>query len=111
MTISKKRISNLATNNLTKLVNFWQILIKSIEEIRYAPNQDQAGSMAIIKLCYGALLPDPSTLLKKLSNSQGPDQESDNVANDPILKINEQKKSNEEFNNINKDQDSPISKS
>jgi len=103
----QKRISNLATNNLTKLVNFWQILIKSIEEIRYAPNQDQAGSMAIIKLCYGALLPDPSTLLKKLSNSQGSDQESDNVANDPVLKINEQKKSNEEFDNVNKDQDTP----
>ena len=102
----QKRISNLATNNLTKLVNFWQILIKSIEEIRYAPNQDQAGSMAIIKLCYGALLPDPSTLLKKLSNTQVPDQESNNIANDPILKINEQKKSDEEFDSINKDQDS-----
>ena len=101
----QKRISNLATNNLTKLVNFWQILIKSVEEIRYAPNQDQAGSMAIIKLCYGALLPDPSTLLKKLSNSQGPGQESDNQANDSILKINEKKKSNEDFNKINKDQD------
>ena len=101
----QKRISNLATNNLTKLVNFWQILIKSIEEIRYAPNQDQAGSMAIIKLCYGALLPDPSTLLKKLSNSQVPDQESNNIANDPILKINEQKKSDEEFDSTNKDQD------
>ena len=91
----QKRISNLATNNLTKLVNFWQILIKSIEEIRYAPNQDQAGSMAIIKLCYGALLPDPSTLLKKLPHPQVPDQESNNIANDPILKINEQKKSDE----------------
>ena len=102
----QKRISNLATNNLTKLVNFWQILIKSIEEIRYAPNQDQAGSMAIIKLCYGALLPDPSTLLKKLSNSQVPDQESNNEANHPILKINEQKKSDEEFHSINKDKDS-----
>ena len=101
----QKRISNLATNNLTKLVNFWQILIKSIEEIRYAPNQDQAGSMAIIKLCYGALLPDPSTLLKKLSNSQVPDQESNNKANHPILKINEQKKSDEEFDSTNKDQD------
>ena len=103
----QKRISNLATNNLTKLVNFWQILIKSIEEIRYAPNQDQAGSMVIIKLCYGTLLPDPAALLKKLSNSQAPDQESNNIANDPILKINEQKKSDEEFNNVNKDQDTP----
>ena len=88
----QKRIYNLAADNLTKLVNFWQILIKSIEEIRYAPNQDQAGSMAIIKLCYGSLLPDPSTLLKKLSNSQGSDQESDNLVNNPALKINEQKK-------------------
>ena len=64
MTISKREFLNLASNNLTKLVKFWQILIKSIEEIRYAPNQDQAGSMAIIKLCYGSLLPDPINLLK-----------------------------------------------
>ena len=103
----QKRIYNLATNNLTKLVNFWQILIKSIEEIRYAPNQDQAGSMAIIKLCYGSLLPDPSTLLKKLSNSQGSDQESDNLVNNPALKINEQKKNDEKLNNTIKGQDTP----
>ena len=103
----QKRIYNLAANNLTKLVNFWQILIKSIEEIRYAPNQDQAGSMAIIKLCYGSLLPDPSTLLKKLSNSQGSDQESDNLVNNPALKINEQKKNDEELNNTIKGQDTP----
>ena len=103
----QKRIYNLATNNLAKLVNFWQILIKSIEEIRYAPNQDQAGSMAIIKLCYGSLLPDPSTLLKKLSNSQGSDQESDNLVNNPALKINEQKKNDEKLNNTIKGQDTP----
>ena len=103
----QKRIYNLAADNLTKLVNFWQILIKSIEEIRYAPNQDQAGSMAIIKLCYGSLLPDPSTLLKKLSNSQGSDQESDNLVNNPALKINEQKKNDEKLNNTIKGQDTP----
>ena len=100
----QKRIYNLAADNLTKLVNFWQILIKSIEEIRYAPNQDQAGSMAIIKLCYGSLLPDPSTLLKKLSNSQGSDQESDNLVNNPALKKNEPKKNDEELNNTIKGQ-------
>ena len=103
----QKRIYNLAADNLTKLVNFWQILIKSIEEIRYAPNQDQAGSMAIIKLCYGSLLPDPSTLLKKLSNSQGSDQESDNLVNNPALKINEQKKNDKKLNNTIKGQDTP----
>ena len=35
---------------------------------------------------------DPSDTIKKALDSQVSDQESDNVANDPILKINEQKK-------------------
>ena len=97
----QERISNIAKNNLTKLVNFWQILIKSIEEIRYAPNQEQAGSMAIIKLCYGALLPDPSTLLKQLSNRQESEPENIDEVNSPVLNTNEKKKSNEELVSIN----------
>jgi len=101
----QERISNIAKNNLTKLVNFWQILIKSIEEIRYAPNQEQAGSMAIIKLCYGTLLPDPSTLLKQLSNTQESKPENVDEVDSPVLNLNEKKKSIEEPASINsKDQ-------
>ena len=63
----QKKISEISTNGLPKLVRLWQILIKSIEELKYAPNEEQAGSMAIIKLCYGSSLPDPSQFLEKMS--------------------------------------------
>ena len=63
----QKKISEFSTNGLPKLVRLWQILIKSIEELKYAPNEVQAGSMAIIKLCYGSSLPDPSQFLEKIS--------------------------------------------
>ena len=63
----QKKISEISTNGLPKLVRLWQILIKSFEELKYAPNEEQAGSMAIIKLCYGSSLPDPGQFLEKIS--------------------------------------------
>mgnify|MGYP000683259118 CR=1 FL=1 len=68
----------------------WQILIKSVEELRYAPNEQQAGSMAIIKLCYGSLMPDPIEFLEKISN-----QTKINLNNDSDKNV---KKSNIENN-------------
>ena len=64
----QKKISEISTNGLPKLVRLWQILIKSFEELKYAPNEEQAGSMAIIKLCYGSSLPDPSKFLEKITD-------------------------------------------
>ncbi len=64
---TQKKISEISKNGLPKLVRLWQILIKSFEELKYAPNEQQAGSMAIIKLCYGSSLPDPSQFLEKIS--------------------------------------------
>ena len=99
----EEKISKLATNNLTKLVNFWQILIKSIEEIRYAPNQEQAGSMAIIKLCYGSLLPDPSALLKQLSSPLKNDETKINVPQMSTTDDFDVKNKPQNSNNINQD--------
>jgi hypothetical protein len=48
--------------------------------------------MAIIKLCYGTLLPDPSTLLKQLSNTQEAKPENIDEVNSPVLNLNEKKK-------------------
>jgi len=64
----QKDILNIASFGLPKLVKAWQILIKSIEELRYAPNEEQSSSMTIIKLCFASTLPDPAELLDKLSN-------------------------------------------
>ena len=77
-----KSISEISSHGLPKLVKFWQILIKSVEELRYAPNEQQAGSMAIIKLCFGSQMPDPSEFLEKLSNQTKDnlnDNDTDNV--------------------------------
>ena len=77
----QKSISEISSHGLPKLVKLWQILIKSVEELRYAPNEQQAGSMAIIKLCYGSLMPDPSEFLEKISNQTKINLNSDNDKN------------------------------
>ena len=66
----QKNIQNISQYGLPKLVKLWQILIKGIEELRYAPSETQAGSMIIIKLCYATSLPDPSDLMDKISSEK-----------------------------------------
>ena len=66
----QKNIQNISQYGLPKLVKLWQILIKGIEELRYAPSESQAGSMIIIKLCYATSLPDPSDLMDKISSEK-----------------------------------------
>ena len=67
---NQKKTENISNYGLPKLVKLWQVLIKSIEELRYAPNQEQSGSMTILKLCYTSSLPDPSELIEKLANQK-----------------------------------------
>ncbi len=101
----QKKISKISTNGLPKLVRLWQILIKSFEELKYAPNEEQAGSMAIIKLCYGSSLPDPSKFLEKISeqtNTQSVNKQpkvseasySQNKLNKEVIVNNEEKSEN-----------------
>ena len=77
----QKTILNLSSYGLPKLVRLWQILIKGIEELRYAPSEYQAGSMIIIKLCYASSLPDPGELVKKISNTKSSDKQNINELN------------------------------
>ena len=62
-------IKRLAENPLSHLTRAWQILLKGLEEIRSAPNLDEAGSMILIRLGYSSNLPDPATLVKKIKES------------------------------------------
>jgi DNA polymerase III subunit gamma/tau len=50
----------------------WQMLLKAIEEVALAPNAMMAAEMAIIRLTHVADLPDPETLLRKLSTTTPP---------------------------------------
>ena len=60
------KISKISLSGLTRA---WQILLKGIEEIRAAPNPDEAGSMILIRLAYSCNLPDPASLVKKIQAS------------------------------------------
>jgi DNA polymerase-3 subunit gamma/tau len=47
----------------------WQILLKGLTEVQYAPNPQSAAEMVVIRLAYASTLPDPATLVKQLQNS------------------------------------------
>ncbi len=54
------------------MTRMWQMLLKAIEEVALAPNAMMAAEMAVIRLTHVADLPDPETLVKKLSDTPRP---------------------------------------
>ena len=54
------------------MTRMWQMLLKAIEEVALAPNAMMAAEMAVIRLTHVADLPDPETLVKKLSENPRP---------------------------------------
>jgi DNA polymerase III subunit gamma/tau len=54
------------------LSRMWQMLLKAIEEVSLAPNAMMAAEMAVIRLTHVADLPDPETLVRKLSDTPRP---------------------------------------
>ena len=87
-------IKQLAENPLSHLTRSWQILLKGLEEIRSAPNLDEAGAMILIRLGYSSNLPDPASLVKKIrasmdfSQNNQPKTELTNSGNNDIKKVN-----------------------
>jgi DNA polymerase-3 subunit gamma/tau len=63
--------------SMPSLGRAWQILLKGIGEINFAPNPQAAAEMVIIRLNYAADLPDPGSLLRKLKKN---DAASENIA-------------------------------
>ena len=51
------------------LSRMWQMLLKAIEEVGLAPNAMMAAEMALIRLTHVADLPDPETLIRKLTET------------------------------------------
>ncbi len=54
------------------LSRMWQMLLKAIEEVALAPNAMMAAEMAVIRLTHVADLPDPETLVRKLTSEPRP---------------------------------------
>ncbi|MCV2874704.1 DNA polymerase III subunit gamma/tau [Rhodobacteraceae bacterium XHP0102] len=54
------------------LSRMWQMLLKSLEEVAFAPNAMMAAEMAVIRLTHVAELPSPDDLIRKLQSSTPP---------------------------------------
>lgn len=67
----QSRIAEMAGRlSMPSLGKAWQILLKGLNEVNMAANPQSAAEMVIIRLSYGADLPDPSDLLKKLASGE-----------------------------------------
>ena len=47
----------------------WQMLLKGLQDVAIAPDPHEAATMALLRLIHAAELPDPATILKKLTGS------------------------------------------
>jgi DNA polymerase-3 subunit gamma/tau len=66
-----QRASDLAAKlSMPALGRIWQILLKGLNEVNYAPVPQKAAEMVVIRLAYSADLPDPADLIRKLQNGQ-----------------------------------------
>ena len=92
----KAGILKISKISLPGLTRAWQILLKGIEEIRAAPNPDEAGSMILIRLAYSCNLPDPASLVKKIQASL---EENKTTFNDSLEEEDDGKKNTSEIIN------------
>ncbi len=51
--------------SMPALARIWQILLKGLNEVNYAPIPQKAAEMVVIRLAYAADLPDPADLVKR----------------------------------------------
>ena len=58
--------------SMRSLGRMWQMLLKAMEEVGLAPNAMMAAEMAVIRLTHVAELPDPETLVKRLTDGPRP---------------------------------------
>ncbi|MCE2510761.1 MAG: DNA polymerase III subunit gamma/tau [Alphaproteobacteria bacterium] len=56
--------------SLAELARVWQMLLKGVEEVRFAAAPLKAAEMVLIRLAYASDLPDPATLVKTLTEKE-----------------------------------------
>ena len=54
------------------LARFWQMLLKSLEEVALAPNAMMAAEMAVIRLTHVADMPTPEELMRRIQDAPQP---------------------------------------
>ena len=56
---------------MAELARCWQMLLKGLGEVRFAPAPLQAAEMVLIRLAHAAGLPSPAELVKRLEGGDG----------------------------------------
>lgn len=56
--------------SMPSLGRTWDILLKAMRELQFAPNPEKSVEMAIIRLSYTAGLPDPAELIRQLDTQE-----------------------------------------
>ncbi len=59
------------------LTRMWQMVLKALEEVSFAPNAMMAAEMAVIRLTHVAELPSPEELVRKLEKQPPPPENPD----------------------------------
>ena len=49
----------------------WQMLLKGLQDVEIAPDPREAAEMALLRLIHAADMPDPTTLMARLSGEEG----------------------------------------
>jgi len=67
----------------------WQLLLKGLADVQIAPDPQEAATMALLRLIHAADLPDPATILTKLSNeAQSAPSRQGTASSQPAQKAN-----------------------
>ena len=64
----------------------WQMLLKGLNDVAEAPDQQEAAAMALLRLIHAADLPDPAALIAKMQGGESPSPAPAPVAPPPAPK-------------------------
>lgn len=65
----KQKLVSDTLDSMPILIRFYQILLKSLEEIKLAENRGLSFEVALIKLCYSVSIPSPAEIIERLKNN------------------------------------------
>lgn len=70
LTSQKKWIDeNYKVVKISELFRIWQFIMKAIAEIKSVNNQKNFMEVLLLKICYGASIPEIGDIIKKLQNN------------------------------------------
>jgi DNA polymerase-3 subunit gamma/tau len=77
-------LKNIATRvSIMSLTSLWQMLLKGMQEMTYAPNAASAAEMLLIRICYMAQLPPLAEVIAQLQTKE-PVSMAQQVATSPV---------------------------